>query len=271
MREKGNGGGEFSPFEIFLKRLNNYYRRKRSSLFGKKIVAWSSPHPFVSFTFDDFPRSAYRRGGKILENYKIRGSYYVSFGLLGKMAPPGEMFRLEDLQELLSLGHEIGCHTHDHLDAWHAGGRVFEESLLKNQEAMKGHFPEYQFRTFSYPIKEPHPRIKKVAGRHFWCCRGGGQTFNGDKIDLNSLQSCFIDHRNREDPGFFRELIEKNAKNRGWLIFSTHDIDQNPSAYGCSPGLFEGIVKSAVESAAVILPLAEVYSRVFGSQSADPA
>src|SRR5215831_4131083 len=65
--------------------------------------------PIVSFTFDDFPRSALLRAAPILKRYGVRGTYYASLGLMGTQGPPGAMFQAEDLGELVQQGHELGC------------------------------------------------------------------------------------------------------------------------------------------------------------------
>ena len=41
------------------------------------------PGGVVSFTFDDFPRSAWSNGGAVLEEYDVRGTYYAAMGLAG--------------------------------------------------------------------------------------------------------------------------------------------------------------------------------------------
>jgi peptidoglycan/xylan/chitin deacetylase (PgdA/CDA1 family) len=43
--------------------------------------------PMISFTFDDFPRSALHVAGRILEDHGIAGTYYVSLGLMGTLTP----------------------------------------------------------------------------------------------------------------------------------------------------------------------------------------
>ena len=224
-------------------------------------MPWMSDIPCISFTFDDFPRSAYLAGGKILKAHKIRASYYASLGLMGQDSPSGQLFILEDLKDLIVEGHEIGSHTYDHLEAWGTGVARFEEAIIRNQRSIEEVLPGFSFKTLSYPIAEPHPRIKKLAGRHFTCCRGGGQDNNRGRIDLNLLKSCFIDRRNRDDADYFKALIKKNSLEKGWLIFSTHDISERPSAYGCRPDQFENIVRSAISSTAIILPLCEIYLR----------
>ena len=54
--------------------------------------------PVISFTFDDFPRSALLNAGAILRERGLAGTYYASFGLMGTKAPTGEMFEREDLR-----------------------------------------------------------------------------------------------------------------------------------------------------------------------------
>ena len=49
--------------------------------------------PLISFSFDDFPRSALFTGGALLEQYGVAGTYYASLGLMGKTSPTGEIFR----------------------------------------------------------------------------------------------------------------------------------------------------------------------------------
>src|SRR5579863_2515511 len=69
----------------------------------------------VSFTFDDFPRSAWTAGGRILGEYGASGTYYASLGLMGKTTLVGEMFDRRDLEAAAEAGHELACHTYDHV------------------------------------------------------------------------------------------------------------------------------------------------------------
>jgi len=246
-----------------LERLENYYEKVRSLIFERRSLKFTGATPFISFSFDDFPRSAYLVGGAILKKYDIRGSYYASFGLMGSESLVGEIYSLTDLQELVNDGHELGCHTYDHTDSWKGKPDVFEESIIKNQQALKAIFPETPFKTMSYPKRHPHPRIKQIAGRYFKCCRGGGQNFNAITLDLNNLKSYFIDRKNRDDPAELKALIDTSTKANGWLIISTHDICNNPSPFGCEPKFFEEIVIHAVHSGATILSVYEVYLSIY--------
>jgi hypothetical protein len=211
--------------------------------------------PYISFTFDDFPRSALYTGGNILKRYGLRATYYASFGLMGKEAPTGMIFVPDDIKELLAQGHELGCHTFAHCHAWETSPRVFEDSIIKNKRALDELVPGAAFRSFSYPIVGPQPATKRRAGRYFACCRGGGQTFNSGRTDLNLLKAYFLE-KSIDNPCSVKEVIDKSCQAHGWLIFATHDIDEIPTRYGCTPSFFQDIVKYSLSSGARVLPVA---------------
>jgi hypothetical protein len=89
--------------------------------------------------------------------------------------------------------------------------------------------------------------------------RGGGQTFNAGEADLNYLSAYFLE-KTRHDPQAVKHVIADNRAACGWLIFATHDVSDTPTPYGCTPGFFEDIVESAVESGARIVPVADALN-----------
>ena len=211
----------------------------------------------ISFTFDDFPRSAFTNGGAILSQYGFSGTYYASFGLMGQQKSTGEMFQRADLQELVRQGHELACHTFDHCDSWETTPAVFEASILKNRRAAAQLVPTVSLKSFSYPITWPRPATKRRIASLFECARGGGQTFNVGMVDLNYLKAFFIE-QSRDDFDAVKHIIDDNTEAMGWLIFATHDVSDNPTRFGCTPGLFERIVDYAQKSGARVLPVSVV-------------
>jgi peptidoglycan/xylan/chitin deacetylase (PgdA/CDA1 family) len=219
----------------------------------------ASGRPFISFTFDDFPRSALHTGGAILERFGLRGTYYASLGLMGRTAPTGEIFTRDDATALVRRGHELGCHTFDHRHSWDTNTGVFTRSLIENTSALEALVPGARFNTFSYPISPPWPRTKRVVGSRFACARGGGQTFNAGTADLNYLRAYFLE-KALDDPGAIKDVIEQNRAARGWLIFATHDVADSHTPYGCTPALFEDIVVSSLKSGARIVPVTDALN-----------
>jgi peptidoglycan/xylan/chitin deacetylase (PgdA/CDA1 family) len=219
--------------------------------------------PLISFTFDDFPRSALHAGGDILRSYGVAGTYYASFGLMNQDSPVGPIFLESDLAGLVADGHELGCHTFAHCSAWKTPARDFETSLLENRRALARVLPQAGFRTMSYPIDGPHPRNKQTASWQFACCRGGGQTFNSGTLDRNHVRAFFLE-QSRNEPELIKDMIDRNCRAGGWLVFATHDIRDSPSRFGCTPGFFEDIIAYAARSGARILPVAAAWDTACG-------
>jgi peptidoglycan/xylan/chitin deacetylase (PgdA/CDA1 family) len=219
--------------------------------------------PVISFTFDDFPRSALINGGAILRERGITGTYYASFGLMGEKAPTGDIFTREDLDELVRQGHELACHTFDHCDSWETSPDEFEASIRRNRRAVGEQRPGLTLRSFSYPISSPRSETKRRVQAHYQCARGGGQTFNVGIADLNYLKAFFIE-QSRDNFNAIRQLIDANARANGWLIFATHDICDAPSRFGCTSQFFNLIVEHSAKSGATVLPVSDALKLNYG-------
>src|ERR1700723_2303423 len=143
-----------------LVRAKQFYRRRAASLLFKRSVLINPERPLISFTFDDFPKSALEVGGAILNRSGLTGTYYAALGLLGGETHTGRMFDADDLKLLLERGHELGCHTFSHCDSWETGTTAFKKSIIENRDALSRLIPGAEFRTFSYPISLPRPLAK---------------------------------------------------------------------------------------------------------------
>lgn len=218
--------------------------------------------PMISFTFDDAPKTAFDIGGDILKSRDSRATFFVSLALLGRKTKVGDIGSLDDLLRAVEEGHELGCHTFDHWDTWQTSVRKFVESVERNGKALRRILPGMEFRTFAYPLSEPRPAVKCRLEKYFVCCRGGGQTSNIGMIDLNLLKAYFLDNRNKANIDEVKRLIDHNSSCRGWLIFATHDISDNPSPYGCTPKFFEQVVEYAARSDTLLLPVAKAYENI---------
>src|SRR5205823_1266955 len=134
---------------------------------------------------------------------------------------------------------------------------LYERAIVENKQALATIVPGASFQTFAYPISGPRPAVKRVAGRHFLCCRGGGRRrINVGTADLNALGTSFLE-KYRDNLGALKVLIDQNTHARGWLIFATHDVCERPSPYGCTPEFFEQVVRWAVDSGARVLRVVE--------------
>jgi peptidoglycan/xylan/chitin deacetylase (PgdA/CDA1 family) len=250
-------------------RLVRGCQRRAAGWFGRRPFVMPRGPAIISFTFDDFPRSALINGGAILEHYGIAGTYYVSLGLSRQITPCGEMFDVDELPCLVDLGHELGCHTYSHCPAWNTTPEVFEREVLRNADQLRRRLPSGGFRTLSYPISHPRPGTKDRLSRYFALCRGGGQTMNEGTIDLNYVSAFFLE-QSEHNPTAVMEVIKRNHAAGGWLIFATHDVSQSPTRYGCTTAFFQTVVRSAVDSGAEILSVSKAWDRLVTRAGARP-
>lgn len=242
-------------------RIRDALHRRLSCWCQCRITPITCDFPIISFTFDDFPKAALENGGKILTEHGVRGTYYASFGLLGKTTPVGLCFSEEDVENVIVSGHELGCHTFSHCHAWDTRPDVFRRELIRNTAAFKMRFPGASVTTMSYPISCPRPANKRVAAQLYSCCRGGGQAFNTGSVDANYVRAFFLE-KSRDRPAIVKRLIEENCRAAGWLIFATHDVAPSPTRFGCTSEFFEDIVTCAVRSGARILPVTAAWNAI---------
>jgi len=245
-----------------MQRIANRWRRFAIEHFARREFRLPGDVPYVSFTFDDFPRTALTEGGRLLRHHGARGTYFVSFQLLDADSISGRIVSLSELKPLLDEGHELGCHTFNHVDGSVVSAAEFERSIEANRSALSASGLGARFEVFAYPLNGPDVSAKKVAGARFTGCRGGGQTFNDDVIDLSLLKAYFLDGRSRDRLNEIRDLIERNAAARGWLIFATHDVCNEPSEYGCTLHDFASIVDLSIRSGARVLTMSQVFEQV---------
>ncbi|HTW51223.1 MAG TPA: polysaccharide deacetylase family protein [Stellaceae bacterium] len=221
-------------------------------------VNW--PGGVVSFTFDDFPRSAWINGGAILEKYDCRGTYYAAMGMAGTENNLGSLFDLDDLRAAHAHGHEIACHTYHHRDCARLTPAAIADEVDRNAAALAQALGTPAISNFAYPFGGVSLSAKSALSPRFLSCRGTGRGLNQGTIDLADLPSTSIYSDNFDRERLCR-LIDDARAGAGWIIFYTHDVADEPSAFGCTPAQFESIVAYAAANAPV-LPVRDVLARL---------
>ncbi len=243
-------------------RIVGKYHRTLANRFCQQMVEINIPVPIISFTFDDAPRSAFNTGGDILRSYGAKATFFLSFGLLGTETEVGKIATQDDLLLAVNEGNELGCHTFDHLDAWHTSTGKYMQSIIENGQALNRMLPGEHFKTFAYPKSGAKLSVKYGLQKRFICCRSGGQVPNIGMADMNMLKACFLDKRTNIDMNYVKKVIDHNTERRGWLIFATHDVTENPSPYGCTPDFLREVIEYSAFSGALLLPLKEAYTNI---------
>jgi peptidoglycan/xylan/chitin deacetylase (PgdA/CDA1 family) len=233
--------------------------------FHRRTATLGNKGPIISFTFDDFPRTALTAGGAILERYGARGTYYVALGLMNTSGELGDLFSEADLQALRERGHEIGSHTFRHSSCRANSLADFRGDVTRGIDALE-EFAGCDTPDFAYPFGELSLGSKKALAPFVRSARSILPGINGPEVELNLLRANAVYGGSEAAPVLCR-LIAENTQKQGWLILYTHDVQANPSPYGCTPELFEGIVSAAAEGGARILPVGKVVGELLGNSS----
>jgi peptidoglycan/xylan/chitin deacetylase (PgdA/CDA1 family) len=216
------------------------------------------PRPIVTFTFDDFPRSALLNAGEMLSAEGLRGTYYTSFGLMESVTSVGTMFTPNDVERLLRDGHELACHSFHHLSCRKASSAVFRADCAMNREFGSRLFAGYRLRNFSYPYGELGLGARPRLDQDYDSCRSIEPGINHARVNLSCLKSVAL---YASTPlAVVERYVRRNNHLRGWLIFYSHDVVPKPSRFGCTPEQFRETLSLAMRSGADILPISEVLA-----------
>lgn len=233
------------------------FRKAFSMLFlsrmHRKTIFLNLREPIVSFTFDDIPRSALTNGESILRKYNYAGTYYIAIQL---MRNNGFDFDGEDsniLQEIVNGGGELACHTYSHLHFFKSGRDQIVSDIEKNQQFIVKRVKDCKLENFSYPFGEQTFVARDVIKKRYKSGRSVYKGINNNRVDLNCLKSVRIYESIKQEDVI--SMINEAIKTKGWIILYTHDVDENPSREGCSPGYFEAIVRYCFEKKLKVLPI----------------
>lgn len=243
-----------------------HYEPSRSlpAKLGRRFVQWrhaapatvETDRPIVSFTFDDFPKSA-TTGADIIEKLGGRAGFYASTCYMGATHPEmGEMFDAQTLTNLHSRGHEIGAHTHGHIDCARAGVKTVERDIGQNlvQLVSAGHIPTVA--AFAYPYGETSFASKRWSSDVFSTARGVLPGVNVGEVDRAQLRAVELGESEWARKRAIA-MLEKAVASNGWLIFFSHDVGAEPSAYGVTEAQLRELAQRAVGMGCVLAPPTE--------------
>ena len=199
----------------------------------------------VSFTFDDFPKSAVYNGARLLNRRDWQGTFYACGAFAGKPTHHGEAFDAHDLRKLVARHHEIGCHTLDHLNCVVAGAQKVADSVDANARAMRLLGCEMEMSSFAFPYGDVSPWARRVLKDRFTTLRGIRDGVNVGRADRTQLKAVGLGpgEAGRNKALYWMEELQLSG---GWLVFFTHDIDDHPTRWGMTLRDFEWLL-DAVE------------------------
>jgi len=217
----------------------------------------------LSITFDDFPKSSWTVAGAVLAEYGVKATYFVSGGCNGEIFSGVLQYTLDDLDAVHSAGHEIGCHTYDHLAASRCSAVRYAASIERNCQFLAKHGLTMSPTSFAYTYGQAPLPHRRLLATQFAGCRSAVPGLNGPVLDRSLLRAVGLKvwRKRRGDLlAGIQKLIERAAQDRLWLIIFTHDVSEHPSPFGCTPAELRKVLDSASRAAIDILPINRVLN-----------
>ncbi len=233
-------------------------RLARNWTIGKLANRASSP--VVSFTFDDFPKSAVINGARILRANGVRGTFFASGLFEGHHESGIDYFDRDDLVALAADGHEIGCHTFGHLALPYTKARDLDDDLARNAEFVRSTLDNYEMSSFAYPFGFVSIPKKAYIGRRFPIARGIWPGVNETAIDFRQLKAISLDPSLKFDA--VTKALDRAQASNGWVIFFTHDVSVVPSHHGVTPPELERILDEVLARRIDVLPMKNAAAKV---------
>ena len=250
---------DYTPDLTFMGRV------KRRYVSYVKTAALPTPErSIITFSFDDFPKSAADNGADIMDSFGAKAIFYACSGLAGGVNLTGEQYTDTDMLALDRAGHEIGAHTRTHRDCAQIPTQAALEDIARNLQDLKDMGLDTPVRHFAYPYGETTILLKRALRDVFTTARGiraGVNRRGSDRMQLAAMELT----PDKATTARAVHAIDQATKAPVWLHIFTHDIRDNPSPFGTTAQELRKIVKSARDSGIQILTPGEAV-KYFGNQ-----
>jgi len=221
-----------------------------------KKLMMRNTRPLVSFTFDDAAVSACTTGAMLLEQHRVRGTFYISGGNCGRPSPTGPLATADQVRALHERGHEIGCHTYSHMRVVELSQDALALDLERNRRFLQGILGDIELRNFAYPYGDISFAAKRYLGARFDSCRSHTPGVNAGVADLSVLKSRALE-RVSIDRQRIQDVIAETVRRNGWLLFAGHDITDMPSQYGVRPEVLDFALRTALAAGCQLVTVSQ--------------
>lgn len=215
----------------------------------------------ASISFDDIPASAARIGAPILEAAGVRGTFYMCGGHAGGAFEGRVQHDVADIRALHDAGHEIACHSFAHPNVARIDDGAREADRTRNAGFVRDTLGDVQMSSFAYPYGAISPGAKRFYASRFLTCRGVRWGLNTGVADFADLRAIAVERR-LHDRGRLREVIAKAVDTRSWIIFFTHDVEADPSPWGCTPDDLQDLLCALADAAVPVRPVRAAAAKV---------
>lgn len=205
----------------------------------------------IAFTFDDRYVEEWYSARDLFKTYNIHATFFI--------AHPEKLTETQVtmLHQLQDEGHEIACHSVNHIDApeflkAHSGDEYMKQEIFPAIEKMKQY--GFDVKTYAYPFGKNTPELDRELLKHFKVLRKA--TYNIENCEMDKIDRTFtkinkdrvvdamgIDYEYKISLSNLETAIKRaNLKNE-ILVLHAHKIVDTGSGYAISKEYLEQVFK----------------------------
>lgn len=180
----------------------------------------------LAITWDDFCYQSWNDFLPVMNKKNIKCSFYVN--TVGYYMNGNTNFSNKEVQLLKKIkktGHEIGCHTHSHIDM----SKEKPEVIQKEIKAWFIEMNKYKLisnnnLTFAYPFGSI-PKNDQIIKDHFLAARCFLIKGINNSSPINFYRLKTVNYGIRRKLSELNNYVDKNIKEEGFLIYAGHGIE----------------------------------------------
>lgn len=134
-----------------------------------------------------------------------------------------------------------------------------DEDLDRNARFRARLTPDPRARNFAYPYNQASIGCVSVLRRRFRSARAGRSGINRGAVNVFHLNAVEIA---QPEDARLASWIDSAARDPGWLIFFTHDVSDQPIAFGSTRRTFERLVSHALACGCEVLAVDKALDRL---------
>lgn len=198
--------------------------------------------PLVSLTFDDGWESAYTEVLPLLDWYKMPATFYIISNVIGEK----RYLSKEELLAIFEKGHEIGAHSIDHSDLANLLPSLVEEQLARPKKLLEA-LIKVPVTDFAAPYGSVSPAVLKLLPKYYASNRSSKEGYN-TMIGFNRYGLLVQQIKRSTTIDEIKAQLEFAQKNRFWLIYMYHQVDEGDLAWSTTTEKFEQQLKAIQDS-----------------------
>lgn len=221
----------------------------------KGTPAW--PRSLLSITFDDGWKSAYRNGVPLLAQYGYKATFYLNPSVLDTES----FMSSQDVDALVTSGHEIASHGYQHIDFTTVTPDEVTAQLSRAADYFHQvrHMQTVQFAT---PFGTSDSQVNYAARKYYASLRTTDDGINTHQnFDPYHLVVLYVG--NDTPPAKLAQTIADTQALHGWLILVYHRVDTNTQGEPViAPKQFQAQLDVIKQSRIAVIPVGAALQEV---------